>query len=253
MLVNLTDARTGTIAGKAGLVITKSKSGQVSFVETQNEHIDHSPNTISTPAGGQWQVTLSDGTRVWLNSASKLTFPASFAKLENRIVTLKGEGYFEVAKDPAHPFIVITGNQRVEVLGTHFNINGYADEPSIKTTLIQGRVRVTLLGNNKPVMLRPGDQSTVTVKAMHVKQVDTDEAIAWKDGYFQFNNEPIPSVMRKIARWYDIDFKTDSNISNDGITGRLSRNRNISQVMKALEATKTVHFKLEGRRITVMK
>jgi transmembrane sensor len=250
---NLTDASKGTLLKRSGVVITKNQAGQVTYSFNSSARIDHSQNSISTPAGGQWEVQLSDGTNVWLNSASKITFPTSFVQSENRIVTLDGEGYFEVAKDPTHPFIVISGNQRVEVLGTHFNINSYTNEPAIKTTLIQGRIKVTLLGNNKPVILRPGDQATVTVNAMRVEQVDTDEAIAWKEGYFQFNNEPIPSVMRKLARWYDVDFKADSNISTDGITGKVSRNKNISQVMKALEATKTVHFKLEGRRITVMK
>jgi len=251
--INLTDALNGTLATKAGVTIAKNKPGQIMFSFTSAEHVDHTQNAISTPAGGQWEVKLSDGTQVWLNSASRLTFPASFSKLQNRIVTLEGEGYFEVAKDTAHPFIVISGNQRVEVLGTHFNINSYTDEPAIKTTLVQGRVKVSLLGVSSPVILMPGDQSTVAGSAIHVESVNTEEALAWKNGYFRFNDENIKSTMRKLSRWYNIDVQYGLDISTDGMNGKISRYKNISQVLKALEATKTVHFKVEGRRVTVLK
>jgi transmembrane sensor len=251
--INLTDALNGTLATKAGVTIAKNKPGQIMFSFTSAEHVDHTQNTISTPAGGQWEVKLSDVTQVWLNAASKLTFPASFSKLQNRIVTLEGEGYFEVAKDVAHPFIVISGNQRVEVLGTHFNINSYTDEPAIKTTLIEGRVKVSVLGISSPVILKPGDQSTVAGSAIHVESVNTEEAIAWKNGYFRFNDENIQSTMRKLSRWYNIDVLYGPGISTDGMNGKVSRYKNISQVLSALEATKTVHFKVEGRRVTVLK
>jgi transmembrane sensor len=251
--INLTDALNGTLATKGGVTISKNKSGQITFSFTSAEHADHTQNTLSTPAGGQWQVKLSDGTQVWLNSASKLTFPASFAKLENRFVTLEGEGYFEVAKDTLHPFIVISGNQRVEVLGTHFNINSYSDEPTIKTTLLQGRVKVSLLGTGSPAVLKPGDQASVSATGIEVQTVDTNEAVAWKDGYFQFENEPVNSVMRKLARWYNIEIKYVGTIPTEGLTGRISRNNNISQVFNALEATKTVHLQVEGRRVIIMR
>jgi len=251
--INLTDARNGVLLRQAGVQATKNGSGQVTFTFPKTTGNDHSQNTVATPKGGQWEVRLSDGTQIWLNAASSITFPASFANLENRIVTLTGEAYFEVAKDKSHPFIVISGQQSVEVLGTHFNINSYEDEPNIKTTLLEGSVKVSQLGKKNPHVLVPGQQSVASASGITVKAVDTDEAVAWKEGYFQFDDEPISSVMRKLSRWYDVDVHYADTVSTEGMNGRVSRNKNISQVIKALEATKTVHFKVEGRRVLVMK
>jgi transmembrane sensor len=251
--IDLTDAANGHLLSKSGVTINKTRSGQVVFSFSRNGTADHSPNTIATPNGGQWQVQLADGTRIWLNAASSITFPTSFAGLTNRIISLQGEAYFEVAKDAAHPFLVISGNQRVEVLGTHFNINSYSDEPTIKTTLLQGRVKVSLLGVSTPAILKPGDQASVAASTIHVQPVDIDEALAWKNGYFRFSDENIQSIMRKLRRWYNIQVQYDPDVSTGGLNGKISRFKNISQVLAALEATKTVHFKVEGRRVTVMK
>jgi len=250
--LNLSDASNGNLLQNHGVSVIKNKAGQVQFNYSGQSAIAEQ-NTISTPNGGQWQIRLPDGSQVWLNAASSLTFPTTFNHAVNRIVKLSGEGYFEITKDSAHPFIVISDNQRVEVLGTHFNINSYHDEPNVKTTLLEGRVKVSLLGNAKPMILKPGEQSIVTGKELTVKSVDIDEVMAWKNGYFQFDDEPISSVMRKVARWYNIDVHYSDSINIDRMNGRVSRNNNISQVIKALEATKTVHFKVEGRRVSVMK
>lgn len=251
--IDLTDASKGTLLSQNGTQVVKSSPGQVDYQNGNAIAPDHSLNTISTPKGGQWKIKLPDGTNVWLNAATSLTFPASFDQLKDRRVTLTGEAYFEVAKDKAHPFIVTSAGQQVEVLGTHFNINSYPDEETVRTTLLEGIVKVNLLNNGDYKTLSPGEQSTTSSSGILVKQVDTDEVTDWKDGYFQFDNESINSIMRKLSRWYDLDVAFQENIMIDGMNGRISRNKNISQVIKALEATNTVHFKVEGRRITVMK
>jgi len=251
--INLTDASNGRLVATRGLLITKTANGITQFEFNGKDDIPNQINTLATPKGGQWEVKLPDGTDVWLNSGSTLHFPNTFNNQQKRIVRLDGEAYFEVVKDAAHPFIVISGNQQVEVLGTHFNINSYSDEPSVKTTLLEGKVKVTLTGNKRPAMLTPGQQSIINGNQIHIASVDIDEVMAWKNGYFQFDDEPIGSIMRKLSRWYDVQVEYQDTIKNEGLDGNISRNKNISQVIKALEATKTVHFKLEGRRITVMK
>lgn len=252
--INLTNAVKGQIAIQPGIQILKTTSGQITYQTTANisEVSDSQTNNISTPKGGQWQVILPDGSKVWLNSASSINYPSSFAKQKERIVQLSGEAYFEVAKDKSHPFVVKTDRQTVEVLGTHFNINSYPDEPAVKTTLAEGRVKVsTIVGITK--VLIPGQQAFLENDVLSVNEANVEEALAWKNGYFRFNDESIQSIMRKLARWYAIDVQYDQGVSKDGLNGKVSRFKNISQVLKALEATKTVHFKVEGRRVTVMR
>lgn len=216
-------------------------------------------NTIKTPNGGQYTVTLPDGTRVWLNAASSLKFPAHFSD-EVRKVELTGEGYFEVAKVTVkgknklaqrQPFIVYTDQQQVEVLGTHFNINAYANEVNVKTTLVEGSVRVS--AGSDQVMLIPGQQARLNGRDLKVMPANLEDDLAWKNGYFRFNDESIESVMRKLSRWYNLDVQYQGSVSNESFNGKISRNNNISQVLNALESTKTVHFKIEGRRITVIQ
>lgn len=250
--INLSDAANGRLLQRRGISIVKSKAGQVRFEYAGTTAVAEQ-NTISTPNGGQWQIRLPDGSQVWLNAASSLTFPTTFNDVDKRIVKLHGEAYFEVAKDAAHPFIVISGDQSVEVLGTHFNINSYNDEPEVKTTLLEGSVKVCIKGNHRPSILQPGQQSISDHQQLRVKSADTDAVLAWKNGYFQFDDESINSIMRKLSRWYDVQVDYAGSLPATGINGRISRNKNISQVIKALEATQTVHFKMEGRRITVMK
>lgn len=252
--INLSSAGNGQLAHQSGIVVSKTKNGQIIYNGTaqQPDLVDTVSNIVSTPNGGQWEVVLPDGSKVWLNSAASLRYPISFTGQKERIVQLTGEAYFEVTKDRSHPFIVKTGQQTVTVLGTHFNINAYPDEPFLKTTLAEGSVKVSLAGG-LPQYLVPGQQAIAKDQKIMISEANVEEALAWKNGYFRFNDENIKSVMRKLARWYNIEVQYDPGITNDGMNGKVSRYKNIDQVLSALEATQTVHFKVEGRRVTVMK
>jgi transmembrane sensor len=252
--INLSTAAAGQLATQAGMQILKTANGQITYkiIDGRGFSNDTKTNNITVPKGGQWQVILPDGSKIWLNSATSFSYPSTFEKQKERIVQLSGEAYFEIAKDKSHPFIIQTEKQAVEVLGTHFNINSYRDEPSVKTTLAEGSVKVSANGGNTKFLI-PGQQAILTKGDLVVSEANIEEALAWKNGYFRFNDESIQSIMRKISRWYNIDVVYDPGISNDGLNGKVSRYKNISQVLNALEATKTVHFKVEGRRVTVLK
>jgi len=209
-------------------------------------------NTISTPVGGQYTVVLPDGSKVWLNAASSLKFPTAFTGTERR-VELTGEGYFEVAKNKHMPFKVNFNREEVEVLGTHFNISAYPDEAVTRTTLLEGSVRISK--NNIKKILVPGQQaiSSMQTGGFNIAEVNTDEAIAWKNGLFLFHNENIRSIMKKIARWYNVDVNYQGSFTNQEYGGRISQSKNLSEILKNLELTGTIHFKIEGRRVTVME
>lgn len=249
--LSLTDAVDGEISREAGVVITKADDGQLLYtVVNTNPNKIGSPkfNVIETPRGGQYQVSLPDGTRIWLNASSSLRYPTAFTGKERR-VELLGEAYFEVAENKNMPFKVISNNQVVEVLGTNFNINAYPEEETIKTTLLQGSVNVQI-GNNSAV-LQPGQQALVG-QAIQVKSVDLQESIAWKNGRTQFSNADIQNIMRMLSRWYDVDVDYQGKIVNTDFGGSISRSKNISEILKLLELTGDVHFKIEGRRVIVM-
>lgn len=251
--INLADANNGELFKQAGLSISKTKSGQVVYTVTDQKAVSGlNQNTISTPNGGQWQVNLPDGSVVYLNAASSITYPVSFASAQKRMVKLSGEAYFEVAKDKAHPFVVETDQQSVEVLGTHFNINSYANEPVVKTTLLEGSVKVVPV-NAFGVVLKPGEQAVRSGKNLNVAKVDLEEVMAWKNGYFLFNDEGIESIMNKIARWYDVDIEYGTTATAEKFNGMVSRNKKLEQILKILEETNAVKFKIEGRKVTVTK
>jgi transmembrane sensor len=253
--INLDDAVKGSLAMQQGAHILKTANGQISYQTAGNTRSsgELKLNNITTPAGGQWQVQLPDGTRVWINAASSLTYPVSFANATQRIVELSGEAYFEVAKDRVHPFVVKTVRQQVQVVGTHFDINSYKDEPIEKTTLLEGKVNVNSLVTKNAITLLPGQQSVLSNNQLSKSRANLEEAVAWKNGYFRFNDEKIGSIMRKLARWYNITVQYDGDVPTGGMNGKVSRSRNISKVLQALEATKTVRFVVEGRRVIVMK
>lgn len=209
-------------------------------------------NTVQTPLGGQYEVILSDGTHVWLNAGSSISYPVAFND-KVRSVHIRGEVYFEVAKNKNKPFIVHGGNQTVQVLGTHFNINSYTDEEAVKTTLLEGMVKISVSGTSATLI--PGQQAQlVQNKRISVLSVNTDEVVSWKNGEFFFRDESFRANMRKIARWYNVDIDYDASApQNLPLGGWISRSKNISEVLKMMEATGYVHFKLEGRRITVTK
>lgn len=252
--IALNEIANGQLAKQAGINITKTADGQLVY-RIASIHASGATekdyNTIETPRGGQYQITLPDGTKVWLNAASSLKYPILFA-IKERKVELSGEAYFEVAKDKRHPFIVLSGDQEVKVLGTHFNIKSYTEEGNTKTTLLEGSVRVANTSSAKIVILKPNQESIVTNRELKVQEADTEEALSWKNGYFRFNDENIQSVMLKISRWYNVDVDYKGKISDEEYKGTISRSKNISEVLDLLESTKTVHFKVEGRRITVM-
>jgi transmembrane sensor len=250
--IDLTDSKKGLLSKQGSVAVGKSGEGEIVYnaknVEAKSTTILY--NMISTPRGGQYQVVLSDGTKVWLNAASSIKFPTVFTGHE-RNVELRGEAYFEVAKNKDMPFKVAVGNMSVEVLGTHFNVEAYKDEELIKTTLLEGSVK--LLTGNREAYLKPGQQGALNhQQTFNIRSVNTEEAIAWKNGYFIFNNENIQSIMKKIARWYDVEVIYNGKVDERDFGGTVSRFDSVTDVLKSLELTGTVHFKMEGRRIIVM-
>lgn len=250
--ISLADAANGAIASQAGITVTKTTDGQLIYSVGHNEHTGTATpvyHTIETPKGGQYRVQLPDGTAVWLNAQSSLRFPTSFESLDERRVELSGEGYFEVAKDKAHPFIVKSSSQIIKVLGTRFNINSYADESVAKTTLLEGSVQL-----NGQIKLKPGEQATIPASGgISISQVEVDEAVAWKIGKFNFVDKNIESIMRELERWYNVEVSYDGAPPSATFTASISRFDNISKILDKLSFTNNVHFKIEGRRVTVMK
>lgn len=250
--INLNDVSKGTLATQSGITITKAADGQLIYTIAKirgNKEAEF--NTIQTPRGGQYQVILPDGTKVWLNASSTLTFPTFFVASERK-VKLVGEAYFEVMHNKTSQFKVVSGNQFVTVLGTHFNISAYPDDHQVMTTLLQGKVKVQLNDNEVFEELNPGQQSILTGRTFKVRNVENDDAIAWKNNLFVFDNEELGSIMRKIARWYDVDVVCPPELEKMPFYGSVSRSKNIEQALRIMELTGTVHFKVEGRRITVM-
>jgi ferric-dicitrate binding protein FerR (iron transport regulator) len=207
-------------------------------------------NTVATPRGGQYQLVLNDGSKVWLNSASSLSFPAVF-KGKTREVEITGEAYFEVAKNAKMPFKVKVNNTVVEVFGTHFNIMAYNDEAEMTTTLLEGSVKIS----NKQYtnMLKPGQQATINHNGpiRVTDEPDADDAIAWKEGIFQFRDADLEAIMRQAARWYDVQVSFAGKIPSKEFTGRISRNVKASELMGMLKYM-GVNFKIEDKHITVL-
>ncbi|SEM25800.1 FecR family protein [bacterium A37T11] len=205
--------------------------------------------SLTTPKGGQYQVILNDGTKVWLNAASTLRYPARFTSGKRR-VEINGEAFFNVAQDQSSPFVVVAGDQQVQVLGTSFNVNNYDNENQARTTLVDGSIRVGLSAAQHFQWLHPGQQARIQGQHIQIDAVDLDEATAWVKGYFKFAGEDIFSIMKQLGRWYNIEIVYQGQIS-DHFSGRVSRYKNISQVLTMLEETGAVHFTIQGRRIIV--
>ncbi|MGX5687614.1 FecR family protein [Arcticibacter tournemirensis] len=253
--ISLTDAGNGAIAKQAGIVITKASDGRLIYSVNSTEPAlkEIAYNTIETPRGGQYEVRLPDGTTAWLNAASSLKYPLNFEDASERRVELKGEGYFEVAKDKGHPFIVKTAYQEVKVLGTHFNIKAYNDEPTTSTTLLEGSVMVSETGSGRRKLLRPGQQSDILNNngEIYVSNVNPSEVIAWKSGYFIFDNQDIASIMKVISRWYDVDAVYNGYNKEERFGGTFSRSANLSEILKNLESLGKIDLKIKGRRVIV--
>lgn len=249
--ISLTDAKAGQVASQFGISIHKTKNGDLVYANAAPVS-QLAYNSIETPKGGQYQLTLPDGTKVWLNAASSLRYPLAFPGNERK-VELTGEAYFEVAKNKTKPFKVLTDRQIVEVLGTHFNINAYTDEAATRTSLLEGSVKVSSMKSGAAIKIIPGQQAIVN-QNISVKNIDVDEAVAWKNGYFMFDEEPLESILRKVSRWYDVEIQYDDDNFNKKIylNGTLSKYSNVSKVLKKLELTGAVHFRIEGRKIIVL-
>ncbi|HEX6427420.1 MAG TPA: FecR domain-containing protein [Niastella sp.] len=269
----LDNAKNGTLAQQGSTAITKDQ-GQVTYDASSSPLIplsgNHSPltfNTISTPRGGQFSVILPDGSQAWLNAASSIRFPVTFTGSERR-VELTGEAYFEVASvrlssGQKMPFKVVIqkagGTTEVEVLGTHFNINAYDDETVQKTTLLEGKVKVTVQSSDAKntrlqpsTILQPGQQAQVTETGTlrQISDVDTELAVAWKNGRFHFGTN-IQTVMRQIARWYDVEIVYQGKMPEYEFVGQISRFNNVSEVLKLLEMTGGIHFQIKDKTIIV--
>lgn len=245
----LTDAKKGKLADQGDIVITKTADGQISYANSKSDKSSNSLvyNTATTPRGGQFQFILSDGTKVWLNAASSIKYPVKFSG-DERKVELTGEAYFEVAHNAKMPFRVVSEGQTVEVLGTHFNINAYSDEDITKTTLLEGSIKITASAASN--VIKPGEQAQLKRGAIVITNVDPQEIVAWKNGFFYFEDNTIQQVMRQLARWYDVDIQYEGQLPPRLFSGEISRNVNASQILDIL-SFKKIHYKIEGKSIIV--
>lgn len=256
--VLLDSSGTGQLASEGNVRIVKQSDGQVLY-ETAGENTGKVVyNTMQTPRGGQYRLVLSDGTGVWLNASSSIRYPATFNGGERK-VTVTGEVYFEVAAqpDPSRkgamlPFIVEKDDIRIQVLGTHFNVNAYEDEAALKVTLLEGSVRVAAPSKGQEVKLKPGQQaiwSPAQTLSM-TNDIDTEEVMAWKNGLFDFNSADIETIMRQIGRWYDLDVSYEGVIPKRTFSGKITRHTNLSNVLRILEQS-SIHFRMEDQKIIV--
>ncbi|SDT68175.1 FecR family protein [Mucilaginibacter mallensis] len=252
----LKQQQVGKIIAQSGVVISKQQNGLITYALTllpasqKDSKIDF--NSIETPRGGEYQILLPDGTKVWLNAASKLTYPIRFAGKE-RTVKLTGEAYFEVAHNAHQPFHVLFSGQDVRVFGTHFNINAYRDEAESKTTLLQGSIALSSTVNHQSVLLTPGQQAASLTGSgkFTLQSVNTQQVVSWKNGYFQFDNFNIATIMKALSRWYDIDVKYDQVNLAETYGGTFSRDSNLQDILNNMSALGKVSFKMTGRTIHV--
>ncbi|MEO9003985.1 MAG: FecR domain-containing protein [Ginsengibacter sp.] len=250
----LDSAANGTLTRLGNIKVLKI-NGQIAYDKTGKLELNTKPvyNTVSTARGNQYQVVLADGSKVWLNAASSIRFPSYFTG-NDRKVEITGEAYFEVAKDASKPFSVQfisrSGEKgEIQVLGTHFNLNAYPDEQDIKTTLLEGSVKIKR-GNSSQI-LTPGQQANINSDAITIKKnIVVSDVIAWKDGFFVFDNTNLKMIMRQVARWYDVEVNFEGKIPEEGYTGKVSRNLPLSGFLKMLELN-DVNVRAEGRKITI--
>ncbi|MCS3796517.1 FecR domain-containing protein [Niastella sp. OAS944] len=254
-VIDLDNSGAGLLAQEGNTSII-NKDGKIIYGPNKKGSPETIYNTISTPRGGQYQLVLPDDTKVWLNATSALKFPVAFTG-NNRTVELTGEAYFEVAKNPARPFIVKVKEVEVKVLGTHFNVMAYSEEDAIKTTLLEGSVKVSTQqpGKEGSAMLKPGEQVSVSQssKLSQPILVQTEEVVSWKNGKFHFNNADIKVIMRQIARWYDVEVEYQNISAQTQLGGIVSRKENLRQLLDYFEIAGKVHFTVEGRKIIVSR
>jgi transmembrane sensor len=250
----LETAANGTLAQQGNTEISKSAAGQLVYTSLNENPTEVLFNSITTPRGGEYQLLLPDGSKVWLNAASSLRFPASFAGGERK-VELTGEAYFEVAKNASQPFKVeIAGKSEIEVLGTQFNVNAYSDEATVNTTLLEGRVKVKVPATQESQTINPGEQANVQGNGQIAirKVADAEQAVAWRNGAFHFSNAELTDVFRQLSRWYDVDIKFEGEVPQRKFSGEMQRNFKLSQVLKVLERN-NVLCRLEGKTLVIQK
>lgn len=249
----LDSARMGVLTKQGGTNILKLNAGALVYNTGGNEGTEVMYNTIATPNGGQYQVILPDGSKVWLNAASSLRFPTRFTGKE-RSVELTGEAYFDIANDKAMPFRVkLPGNgMDVQVLGTEFDVMAYANEQISHTTLVSGKVNV--ISDHVIKTLEPGKQVVVDKQSrdMRVTDANVEQVVAWKNGLFRFRETGIRELMRQVERWYNVEVVYETEGKDQDFTGVVSRNLPVSALLQTLELTGTVHFRVEGKRIIVL-
>ncbi|SJN47491.1 FecR domain-containing protein [Sphingobacterium sp. JB170] len=257
-IIKLDSLQAGQRVSRAGIMITKQADGTLVY---QADNSDVSPgqakfNTITTPRGKQYTILLPDHSTVWLNAASTIRFPVAFLETR-REVELSGEGFFEVASDPKKPFIVTSKNQQTIVRGTKFNINAYPNESKMTTTLLEGSVLVSIVddrgGNQKQIPLQPNEQLITEGRKFEKLRVDARHFVSWKDGKFIYENSPLAAVMLQLARWYDVEIIYLDDMENISFTGSLSKSDGITDILRKISLTESVHFEIKGRRIMVTR
>lgn len=248
-IINLDSSGKGTLAVQGGIIIARKADGEIFYSGKATDVISY--NTLSLPKGNKpMRLLLSDGSIVWLNAASSITYPTAFAGNERK-VTITGEAYFEVAKNTAMPFFVSHNDILIKVLGTHFNVNSYYDEQAVKITLLEGAVNVT--NGEKIEILRPGQQAEFSKETIKLNNdVNLDQVMAWKNEQFYFDGVDIKTMMRQIEKYYNVEIEYRDNI-NYKFIAKISRQVNVSEFLKKLELTELVHFKIEANKIIIMK
>ncbi|WP_316820227.1 FecR family protein [Pedobacter gandavensis] len=246
--LSLTDQKAGKLVEQAGVRISKGKDAQVIYTQMPGTSNKLEYHTISTPRAGQYQLNLPDGTKVWINAATVIRFPTSFSKSKERRVELIGEAYFEVAKDAIKPFIVKSAGQEIKVFGTHFNISSYPEDQSIYSTLLEGSISVN------GYLLKPNQQSINNGKKITIVPANIENVMAWKMGYFRFDDASLEDIMKKIARWYDVEVEfQDTELKTLEFGGIVSRSEKLSKVLRMLELSTSMNFKLEDNKIIIMR
>jgi ferric-dicitrate binding protein FerR (iron transport regulator) len=258
--IELDSIRSGVLGVQGSSRIRKVEDGSILYENgnQENQTTELAYNILEIPVGSEFQLTLADGSKVWLNSASRLKFPVSFSG-NTREVEVSGEAYFEVAPNKAKPFKVHFNGSAVEVLGTHFNVNAYENDHVQAVTLLEGSVKV--MHQASAVKIRPGQQALLeSAQPIQVKQIDTEEAVAWKNGYFMFVDENIRSIMKKMSRWYGFTVEYQGNVDDERFGGMVSKFKNVSEVLRMLESTGSLRFKIiqgdgngKGNKILVIR
>jgi transmembrane sensor len=246
----LDNSREGSIATQGNMNIA-NKNGELSYTNSTVSTpsvTGNNMNMISTPKGGGYRLLLADGTKAWLNASSSIKYPVVFGSNE-RVVSITGEVYFDVSPDARKPFKVNHSNAQIEVLGTRFNINSYEDEAAFKATLLEGSVKINSQATTR--FLKPGQQARIeNPGTIDVKEIETGQVVAWTENSFYFRDDNIETIMRQLARWYDVSIAYEGKVTQR-YTAIISRNKNVSDIFKALEASGGVRFRIEGKKIIV--